>query len=120
MLLADALGPDDFAAEGDRFVLTNELRRSVIFGRHELIQDAPISRMTLIVWRNTLMSFNAEIQARILARFHFALADHPEIFSVAFGAAPLAQIVVDAEGAVARSSCGRSFRTRSSSAVPSS
>ncbi len=147
-----------FHAEGDRFVLSKELRRAVIFGRHDLIQDAPISRMALIVCRNTLMYFNAEIQARILARFHFGLADdgmlllgkaemlltrselftpvdlrcrvfrklprdyssdrfarlipgrrdsrkamanHSEIFSVAFEAAPLAQIVIDAQGGVA-------------------
>lgn len=148
-----------FHAEGDSYVLSKDLRRAVIFGRHDLIQDAPISRMTLIVCRNTLMYFNAEIQARILARLHFALADdgilllgkaemlltrselftpvdlrcrvfrklprdhssdrfarlipgrrvdsrkvmanHPEIYSVAFDAAPLAQIIVDAGGAVA-------------------
>ena len=35
-----------FDAEGDRFVFGKELRRSVIFGRHDLIQDAPISRVT--------------------------------------------------------------------------
>jgi two-component system CheB/CheR fusion protein len=159
----EAVPPDLLAryvhAEGDRFVVNKDLRHSVIFGRHDLIQDAPISRMTLIVCRNTLMYFNAEIQARILARFHFALANdgilllgkaemlltrselftpvdlrsrvfrklprdrgpdqftrlipgrrggdfrkamaiHPDIYGVAFDAAPLAQIVVDAIGAV--------------------
>lgn len=52
-----------------------DLRRQVIFGRHDLISDAPISRVDLLVCRNTLMYFNAETQARVLARFHFALAD---------------------------------------------
>jgi two-component system CheB/CheR fusion protein len=37
------------------------------------VQDAPISRLDLLVCRNTLMYFNAETQARALARFHFAL-----------------------------------------------
>ena len=37
------------------------------------IQDAPISRIDLLLCRNTLMYFNAETQARILGRFHFAL-----------------------------------------------
>ena len=46
-----------------------------IFGRHDLIQDAPISKIDLLVCRNTLMYFNAETQAKILARFHFALRD---------------------------------------------
>ena len=37
---------------------------SVIFGRHDLMQDAPISRIDLLVCRNTLMYFNAETQAQ--------------------------------------------------------
>jgi two-component system CheB/CheR fusion protein len=45
----------------------------VIFGRNDLTQDAPISRIDLLTCRNTLMYFNAETQARILSRFHFAL-----------------------------------------------
>ena len=52
----------------------------VIFGRHNLVQDAPISRLDLLLCRNTLMYFNAETQARILARFHFALNDDGFLF----------------------------------------
>ena len=37
----------------------NDLRRTVIFGRNNLVQDAPISRLDLLVCRNTLMYFNA-------------------------------------------------------------
>jgi two-component system CheB/CheR fusion protein len=69
-----------FELVGDRYVFHKELRRSVIFGRHDLIQDAPISRIDLLVCRNTLMYFNAEVQARILARFHFALNDGGFLF----------------------------------------
>ena len=50
-----------------------ELRRTVIFGRHDLVQDAPISRVDLISCRNTLMYFNADVQSRIYRAFHFAL-----------------------------------------------
>ena len=63
-----------------RYVFSKDLRRSVIFGRHDLIQDAPISRVSLLVCRNTLMYFNSEAQARILDRFHFALADQGLLF----------------------------------------
>jgi two-component system CheB/CheR fusion protein len=60
--------------QGDqRFTFRKDLRRSVIFGRNDLTQDAPISRIDLLTCRNTLMYFNAETQARILNRFHFAL-----------------------------------------------
>jgi two-component system CheB/CheR fusion protein len=69
-----------FVVEGDRFVFDKDLRRSVIFGRHDLIQDAPISRVNLLICRNALMYFNAEAQGRILARFHFALAPSGVLF----------------------------------------
>jgi two-component system CheB/CheR fusion protein len=69
-----------FEAGGGQNAFRKELRRSVIFGRHDLIQDAPISRIDLLVCRNVLMYFNAETQARILARFHFALNDPGYLF----------------------------------------
>ena len=58
---------------GNHYVFRSEIRSSVIFGRNDLVQDAPISRLDLLICRNTLMYFNAETQKRILARFHFAL-----------------------------------------------
>ena len=64
-----------FERSNGRYVFNRELRRSVIFGRHDLILDPPISRVSLLVCRNTLMYFNAEVQQRILERFHFGLHD---------------------------------------------
>lgn len=64
-----------FERTGDRFTFRKDLRRSVIFGRNDLVQDAPICRIDLLACRNTLMYFNAETQTKILSRFHFALAD---------------------------------------------
>jgi two-component system CheB/CheR fusion protein len=64
-----------FEATGDKRVFRKDLRRNVIFGRHDLMQDAPISRLDLLVCRNCLMYFNAEAQARVLERFHFAVAE---------------------------------------------
>ena len=65
-----------FERSGQRYVFRKDLRRSIIFGRNDLVQDAPISRIDLLLCRNTLMYFHAETQARILRRLHFALADH--------------------------------------------
>jgi len=62
-----------FDVVGSRYVFNSDLRRSVIFGRHDLVQDAPMSRLDLLVCRNTLMYLNAETQGRILSRFHYAL-----------------------------------------------
>lgn len=62
-----------FEFTNNRFRVQKELRRGVIFGRHDLVQDAPISRIDLLVCRNTLMYFNSETQSKVLDRFHFAL-----------------------------------------------
>jgi two-component system CheB/CheR fusion protein len=51
----------------------NDLRRTVIFGRNDLHRDPPISRVDLLISRNTLMYFGPELQQRILANFYFAL-----------------------------------------------
>src|SRR5205814_4378378 len=62
-----------FETSGNRYTFRQDLRRSVIFGRNDLVQDAPISRIDLLVCRNSLMYFNAETQARIVSRLGFAL-----------------------------------------------
>jgi two-component system, chemotaxis family, CheB/CheR fusion protein len=57
-----------------------DLRRPVIFGRHDLVQDPPISRIDLLVARNTLMYFDTPTQEQILQNFHFALRDDGYLF----------------------------------------
>lgn len=65
-----------FVPAGGRFRFRPDLRRSLIFGRNDLLQDAPISRLDLLACRNTLMFFNPQAQARILSKLHFALDNH--------------------------------------------
>ena len=62
------------------YTFRTDLRRCVIFGRNNLVQDAPIGHLDLLICRNTLMYFNAETQSRVLARFHFALNDRGFLF----------------------------------------
>jgi two-component system CheB/CheR fusion protein len=69
-----------FEPVGTRFVFRKELRRSVIFGRNDLVQDAPISHVDVLTCRNTLMYFNAETQGQILNRMHFALRPDGVLF----------------------------------------
>src|SRR5215510_4451571 len=64
----------------DRYLFHKDIRRSIIFGRHDLVQDAPISRVNLLVCRNTLMYFTRETQAKVLNRFHFALRNGGFLF----------------------------------------
>lgn len=69
-----------FEPADDRRVFRRDLRRSIIFGRNDLVQDAPISRIDLLICRNTLMYFHAEAQVRILTHFHFAMVDGGYLF----------------------------------------
>ncbi len=69
-----------FELVGPRYIIRSDMRRSVIFGRHDLVQDAPISRLDLLVCRNTLMYLMAETQARVLARLHYALSNGGYLF----------------------------------------
>jgi two-component system CheB/CheR fusion protein len=62
-----------FERVGQRYLFRKDMRRAVIFGRNDLVQDAPISRIDLLLCRNTLMYFNAETQYRVVGRLHFAL-----------------------------------------------
>ena len=62
------------------FCFRSDLRRMVIFGRNDLVQDAPISHIDFLTCRNTFMYFNAATQARILARLHFALNESGFLF----------------------------------------
>ena len=69
-----------FERVASQFVFRADLRRSIIFGRNDLVQDAPIGRLDLLVCRNTLMYLNAQTQNQVLNRFHFALNSRGVLF----------------------------------------
>ncbi|MFJ9181246.1 CheR family methyltransferase [Streptomyces sp. NPDC102360] len=69
-----------FEQNGSQFSFRSDLRRRVIFGRHDITRDAPISRLDLLVCRNALMYFNVEAQTQIVDRFHFALREGGFLF----------------------------------------
>ncbi|MGW7414760.1 CheR family methyltransferase [Streptomyces sp. NPDC054863] len=78
--LSAALRDKYFEPSGAKYAFRPDLRRRVIFGRHDITKDAPISRLDLLVCRNTLMYFNVEAQSQILDRFHFALSEGGHLF----------------------------------------
>ncbi|MYW64660.1 PAS domain-containing protein [Streptomyces sp. SID8379] len=69
-----------FEQNGSQYSFRSDLRRRVIFGRHDITRDAPISRLDLLVCRNALMYFNVEAQTQIIDRFHFALREGGFLF----------------------------------------
>lgn len=63
-----------------RYVFSKDLRRSITFCRHDLMQDAPMSKIDLLLCRNVLIYLNIDAQTRALARFHFGLKDSGFLF----------------------------------------
>jgi two-component system, chemotaxis family, CheB/CheR fusion protein len=57
-----------------------DIRRSVVFGRNDLLSDPPISNVDLLVSRNTLMYFGAQAQHTVLSNFYFALGPGAFLF----------------------------------------
>jgi two-component system, chemotaxis family, CheB/CheR fusion protein len=69
-----------FDRSNGNFAVSKDLRRAVIFGRNDLVKDAPISRVDLLSCRNTLMYMNGDTQRNVLGRLHFALAPRGLLF----------------------------------------
>jgi two-component system, chemotaxis family, CheB/CheR fusion protein len=60
--------------------LRGDIRRSVIFGRNDLLNDPPISKVDLLISRNTLMYFGQQAQHKVLSNFYFALGNNGYLF----------------------------------------
>jgi two-component system CheB/CheR fusion protein len=63
-----------FYKRGNHFVVKNEIRQSIVFARHNLLEDPPFTRMDLVSCRNLLIYFRTEAQERALRRLQYALA----------------------------------------------
>lgn len=62
-----------FVAYDDYYLVHPDLRKMVIFARHNLLHDPPFSHTDLITCRNLLIYMKPELQKKILSNFHFSL-----------------------------------------------
>lgn len=69
-----------FVREGDTYCVAKELREMCIFSQHNVIKDAPFSKLDLVSCRNLLIYLNAELQNRVIPLFHFALLPERYLF----------------------------------------
>ncbi|HZD96108.1 MAG TPA: CheR family methyltransferase [Candidatus Sulfotelmatobacter sp.] len=76
--------PEEIKAKyftGERLLrVARDVRRMVIFGRSNLMTDAPISHVDLLLCRNVLIYFDAVAQARVIGRLKYALNDGGVLF----------------------------------------
>ncbi|MBR0739231.1 PAS domain-containing protein [Bradyrhizobium liaoningense] len=69
-----------FVRERDTYCVAKELREMCIFSQHNVIKDAPFSKLDLVSCRNLLIYLNAELQNRVIPLFHFALLPERYLF----------------------------------------
>ena len=60
-------------ADGHHYHVSKALRELITFAPQNLISDAPFSKLDLIACRNVLIYLEPDVQAKIVALFHFAL-----------------------------------------------
>jgi two-component system CheB/CheR fusion protein len=69
-----------FVSDGHTYQLLREIRDLCIFSPHSVLRDPPFSRLDLISCRNLLIYLNAELQARVIPVFHYALKPDGYLF----------------------------------------
>jgi two-component system, chemotaxis family, CheB/CheR fusion protein len=69
-----------FVKEGNGYRVAKEVREMCIFSMHNLIKDAPFSRLDLVSCRNLLIYLDATLQSRIIPLFHFSLRSGGYLF----------------------------------------
>ncbi len=77
-----------FACLGEHYCITPALRARVIFGSHELRNNAPFPRLDLVVCPHGLSSLEPEEQRDVCARWAYALSARRGFLFLDHGAAP--------------------------------
>ena len=62
-----------FVERPDGFHVTPDLRKMVVFTPHNVLRNAPFTRLDLITCRNMLIYLNPASQQKVLSLFHFGL-----------------------------------------------
>lgn len=62
-----------FTEKEGRHQIAPAIRQSVVFAPHNLLRDAPFTKLDLITCRNMLIYLRTDAQKKVLAIFHFAL-----------------------------------------------
>jgi two-component system CheB/CheR fusion protein len=62
-----------FVRIGDAYQVVPDLRQMIVFAQHNVIKDAPFTRVDLITCRNLLIYLQPAAQQKILSFFHFSL-----------------------------------------------
>jgi two-component system CheB/CheR fusion protein len=62
------------------FVVKKDLREMIVFAQHNLIKDAPFTRLDLLCCRNVMIYLTMELQKKIIPIFHYSLNEKGIMF----------------------------------------
>jgi two-component system CheB/CheR fusion protein len=62
-----------FVREDGTYRISGELRECCLFSAHNLLRDAPFSKLDLVSCRNLLIYLTPDLQNRLIPLFHYAL-----------------------------------------------
>jgi two-component system, chemotaxis family, CheB/CheR fusion protein len=64
-----------FTREDGTYRVVSELREACLFSVHNVLRDAPFSKLDLLSCRNLLIYLSSDLQNRLIPLFHYALRD---------------------------------------------
>ncbi|HGE69743.1 TPA: PAS domain-containing protein [Candidatus Poribacteria bacterium] len=71
----DNIKENYFIRHGDFYTISPEIRRLIIFSKHNLISDPPITNIDLLLCRNVLIYIDPMLKPKIIQKLRYALND---------------------------------------------
>lgn len=75
--IASELNPQQldrfFIERNNGYVVKKDIREMIVFAQHNLVKDAPFTRLDLLCCRNVMIYLTAELQKKIIPIFHYSL-----------------------------------------------
>ena len=69
-----------FTKKNGGYAVKKELREMIVFAQHNLIKDAPFTRLDLLSCRNVMIYLTTELQRKIIPVFHYSINPHGIMF----------------------------------------
>jgi two-component system CheB/CheR fusion protein len=69
-----------FVEKNNGFVVKKEIREMIVFAQHNLIKDAPFTKLDLLCCRNVMIYLNADLQKKLIPVFHYSLNEKGLLF----------------------------------------
>jgi len=69
-----------FVKKPNGYTVKKEIREMIVFAQHNLIKDAPFTRLDLLCCRNVMIYLTTELQKKIIPVFHYSLQANGLLF----------------------------------------